>query len=113
MTERELTKRIQKKVKGMGASCDKIAAGPHQPIGLPDLVGCYEGLYFGFEVKMPGKEKNLTKRQEKALKKIRAAGGLSAVVTSPRDAARLLTWWKEEYINHLTAMIESIDGDSR
>jgi hypothetical protein len=54
--------------------------------GLPDIVGCYQGYYYGLEVKLPGKEHTLTERQAYVLKKIQRAGGKSAVVTSVDQA---------------------------
>lgn len=60
----------------------KIHAGPHQPIGLPDVIGCCWGVFIGIEMKAPGKEGRLTQRQEKKLRDIAAAGGVEGVATS-------------------------------
>lgn len=57
-----------------------------QEKGLPDILGCYSGFFFGLEVKMPGKRHTLTKRQDVVLEKIRAAGGKAGVVTSVQEA---------------------------
>ena len=57
-----------------------------QEKGLPDIIGCYQGQFYGIEVKMPGKIHTLSKRQEYVLKRIRDAGGKSVVVTSVDDA---------------------------
>lgn len=54
--------------------------------GLPDLIGCVEGWFFGFEVKMPGKESNTSKRQEFVHGLIRKAGGFVAVISSKEEA---------------------------
>ena len=57
-----------------------------QEKGLPDILGCYAGFFFGIEVKVPGKRHTLTKRQEVVLEKIRRAGGKAGVVTSVQEA---------------------------
>lgn len=54
--------------------------------GLPDIMGCYQGTFFGLEVKLPGKEHTLTERQSHALKSIKKAGGKATMVTSVADA---------------------------
>jgi len=48
--------------------------------GVPDIVGCLGGRYFGLEVKRPGGV--TTKLQDHELGKIKAAGGVAAVVFS-------------------------------
>lgn len=54
--------------------------------GLPDLIGCIQGLFFGFEVKMPGKESNTSARQEFVHGLIHKAGGFVAIVSSKEEA---------------------------
>jgi hypothetical protein len=58
----------------------------YQEKGLPDILGCYSGMFYGLEVKLPGKEYTLTKRQSYVLSKIRKAGGKATVITSVEDA---------------------------
>lgn len=60
--------------------------GMYQTGGLPDIIGCYAGRFFGLEVKVPGKEHTLTERQAHTLAKIRHAGGKAKMVTSVSDA---------------------------
>lgn len=50
--------------------------------GLPDLVACAEGVFVGFEVKLPGKENNTSPRQDYVHEKISDAGGHVYVVSS-------------------------------
>lgn len=64
----------------------KIHGSSFQRAGIPDLVGCIDGRFFGLEVKMPGREGTLTVRQDAALRGIRAAGGVAEVVTTPAQA---------------------------
>lgn len=62
----------------------KIHGGIYQVGGLPDIVGCYRGRFFAFEVKTPKKfersDSGLTKRQEMILRTINNAGGHAEVV---------------------------------
>lgn len=54
--------------------------------GLPDIIGCYGGWFYGLEVKLPGKEDTLTTRQAHALNSIRKAGGKAKMVVSVSEA---------------------------
>jgi hypothetical protein len=54
--------------------------------GLPDIIGCVSGTFIGLEVKLPGKEHTLTKRQAHRLAQITKAGGKAAMVTSVSQA---------------------------
>lgn len=61
--------------------------------GTPDIIGCYRGLFFAWELKT--ETGRVSKIQEVILERISVAGGLSAVVTpSTLDAAftDLLIW---------------------
>lgn len=60
--------------------------GMYQQGGLPDIIGCYQGIFIGLEVKLPGKEHTLTARQAHTLERIRRAGGKAAMVTSVQQA---------------------------
>jgi hypothetical protein len=54
--------------------------------GIPDIIGCYQGVFFGLEVKLPGKEHTLTPIQSRTLNKIKHSGGKAAMVTSVDEA---------------------------
>jgi hypothetical protein len=60
--------------------------GQFQQGGLPDVMGCYKGYFYGLELKAPGKLHTLTERQAHALKSIKQAGGKATVVTSVQEA---------------------------
>lgn len=62
----------------------KVYGSAFQKVGIPDIVGVHKGRFIAIEVKVPGKEKNLTKIQEACLKKIQLAGGLAFMSTSPQ-----------------------------
>lgn len=62
-----------------------------QTVGLLDIEGgCYEGYYFTLEVKLPGKEKNLTARQAYRIQEVREHGGIADVVSSVEGALEKL-----------------------
>jgi Holliday junction resolvase len=67
----------------------KIAAGPFQTTGLPDLVGCVEGYFIGIEVKLPKRKTEVgavTARQQNVLNHIQEAKGLSIVAYDDKGA---------------------------
>lgn len=92
MNEAELTRKIVKALNELPyCYAVKIHGGPHQAKGLPDVVGCYNGRFFGLEVKLPGKESTLTDIQKNKLTKISQAGGTSGMVTTVRGAIYAVT----------------------
>lgn len=48
--------------------------------GIPDLICCWKGRFFGVECKAPGKRANTSPLQDRELKAISAAGGVAVVV---------------------------------
>lgn len=58
--------------------------------GIPDIVGCIGGSFFGIEVKAPGKGNGLTNWQLLELQSIADAGGLSFSCCSSEVAIALL-----------------------
>jgi hypothetical protein len=80
-TESALVKSFRDKLTKRGAFVHKTHGDPRTRRGLPDLEGCYRGYYFGIEVKLPGKEGNLTDLQAATLRKIKTAGGIGIMVT--------------------------------
>lgn len=90
MKESDLSKKIALKMRQRGAWAVKIAGGPRQGAGLPDIIGCYMGVFLGLEVKLPGKEKTVTVLQQARLDAINNAGGLGRMVTSWEGAEEVL-----------------------
>lgn len=88
--ESRLSRRIMDALRAEGAFVFKIWGSEHMMIGLPDLIGCYGGKFFGFEVKMPDKRKNTTLKQDYVMDLIRRAGGISQVVCSAEEALNVL-----------------------
>lgn len=89
MNESDLSKKIAKAIRDRGGWARKIAGGP-QSAGLPDILACYRAHFIGIETKMPGKENNVTLRQQETLDSIKAAKGIASVVVSVQQAMRIL-----------------------
>lgn len=66
-------------------------AGPFGAAGIPDIVGCYRGRFFGIEVKAPGKLGNVTDRQREVGYAIHCAGGQW---TAADNLATVRQWWE-------------------
>lgn len=64
--------------------------GDHKRAGLPDLIACVHGRYVAIEVKAPGGNHPVSKRQKAELDRIRRAGGLAFVATSVAEVVREL-----------------------
>ena len=69
---------VTKQIKALGAYYFYPVTGGFGASGVPDIVGCYRGKFFGIECKA-GKNKP-TDLQLKNLSAIAAEGGLSLVV---------------------------------
>lgn len=61
-----------------------------QTTGIPDIIGCYQGLFVGFEVKVPERRQNVSKRQRFTLDRIKQHKGVSALITSTEDALAVI-----------------------
>jgi len=96
--ESKLQRKIQKALKAEFSELFifKVHGGPFQAAGIPDLVGCAYGLFFGIEVKRPDGDPP-TVLQEKTLAKIAAAGGIAGVATSPQEAIAII---RDGYMAH-------------
>ena len=81
MKEREIVKAIMAYLKTVpGCFCWKEHGGMFGTAGVPDIIACIGGRFYGFEVKTDtGKP---TKLQEAVIRKINAAGGTALVVRS-------------------------------
>lgn len=81
MKEREIVKVIMAYLKTVpGCFCWKEHGGMFGTAGIPDIIACIDGHFYGFEVKTEtGKT---TKLQEAVMRKISAAGGTALVVRS-------------------------------
>ena len=89
--EAKVKKNVVKQLKLMGAYYFYPVTGGYGRSGVPDIVGCYSGNFFGIECKA-GKNKP-TALQEKNLKDITESNGIALVVNEAnmRNIAELLT----------------------
>ncbi len=66
----------------------KVAAGPMQGKGHPDIVGCHHGRMLALEVKRPGEQP--TPLQRHTQRAWGAAGAIAGIVESVADVDQLL-----------------------
>ena len=76
--EGKVKKKVVAYLKEIGAYYFFPATGGYGKSGVPDIVGCYKGRFFGIEVKA-GKN-TPTELQKHQLKLITEAGGIAIVV---------------------------------
>lgn len=87
--ESAITRSIVTAAKGLGWWTFKVAGGPMQTSGIPDLLCLKGGRAVFLEVKQPGKKP--TPLQVHRMQEIREIGGAVAeVVTSRQEAERVL-----------------------
>lgn len=91
--EAKVKKTVVKYLKEMDAYYFYPVTGGFGRSGVPDIVACYKGLFFGIECKA-GKGKP-TALQQKNLDDIKAAGGFDWVVNEENmhDTKKLLEEW--------------------
>lgn len=88
MLESDIVRSCVKYLKSQGAFVYKSHGSPLQTKGLPDLIVCYHGQFYGIEVKRPGED--ATKLQKYVLNEIEQAGGIAAVVHSVEEVKDVL-----------------------
>lgn len=88
LLERTITNRVIKALSARGAFVIKVHGGDSQRRGLPDLIGCYRGVFFGIEMKRPGN--HATPLQVHVLEQMRDAGAGVAVASSVEQALTVL-----------------------
>lgn len=89
MHESDLAKKMADRIRKRGGWARKIAGGPGQS-GLPDILAVYRRHALGLEVKMPGKENNVTVLQAKTLESMKNGGAITAVVTTVQQVERIM-----------------------
>lgn len=81
MKEADIVRAIMRYLKTVpGCFCWKEHGGMYGTAGIPDIIACIDGRFYGFEVKAEGGKP--TKLQEAIIRKILAAGGTALVVRS-------------------------------
>lgn len=88
--EAKVKKIVTEQLKQLGAYYFYPVTGGFGRSGVPDIVGCYQGLFFAIECKA-GKNKP-TPLQQKNMDQIVQAGGLTWVANeqNARDVERIL-----------------------
>jgi len=88
--EAKVKKVVSKQLKELGTYYFYPTTGGYGRSGVPDIVGCYRGMFFGIECKA-GKN-TPTPLQEKNLRDINTAGGFQIVVNEDnmKDIANTL-----------------------
>ena len=89
--EAKVKKVVVKQLKELGAYYFYPVTGGYGGSGVPDIIGCYEGRFFGIECKA-GSNKP-TPLQEKNLTDIKNNGGIAVVVNenNMHDVVQLIT----------------------
>ena len=89
--EAKVKKVVVKQLKELGAYYFYPVTGGYGGSGVPDIIGCYEGRFFGIECKA-GKN-TPTPLQEKNLTDIKNNGGIAVVVNenNMHDVVQLIT----------------------
>jgi hypothetical protein len=88
--ESKITKAVMASLKERpGVWMFKVAGGPMQQRGVPDIICCVNGAFVALEVKRPGLGR-LTDLQALTIERIREVGGVAEVVTSVEEAAAVI-----------------------
>lgn len=89
MSEADIVKAIQRYLKTVDQCFFwKEHGGMYGAAGIPDIICCYQGRFYGFEVKT--ETGTATGLQKAVILKINAAGGTAAIVRSVDDVRRIL-----------------------
>jgi len=82
--EKEIESEIKQFIKRNGGLCYKIHGGDlYQENGIPDLLCCWKGLFFGIEVKDPQGKPSVIQLAQGA--RIKKAGGHFLIAKSVQD----------------------------
>lgn len=89
MKEADIVKAIMRFLKTLpNCFAWKEHGGMYGTAGIPDIIACIDGKFYGFEVKTDiGKP---TKLQEFTIRKINKAGGIAVVVRSVDEVKSIL-----------------------
>ena len=82
--EKKIEDEIKAYITSLGGLCYKIHGGDlYQETGIPDILACLEGLFFGIEVKDPGGKPSAIQLAQGA--RIKKAGGHFIIAKSLQD----------------------------
>lgn len=83
--EKKIENQIKTELERRRAWYVKIAASNYMPVGIPDILACYNGRFIAIEVKRPGRLNGTSPAQRLQLDNIVRAGGYG-LVTDNVDA---------------------------
>jgi hypothetical protein len=88
--ETRIVHKILEALRGSFPGCylRKVHGNPYQHVGIPDIIGCIDGYFFGLEVKTESGK--TSKIQELEGLEIKKSGGCFSVVTNPEEAVRFV-----------------------
>ena len=90
MLEKDIVAAIMKYLRSLpGCFCWKEHGGMYGTAGIPDIIACIGGRFYGFEVKT--EKGRPTRLQEATIRKINATGGTALVVRSVDEVKRAIT----------------------
>lgn len=73
----------------VGGHWINIHGSSYQTSGEPDVVGCYQGKFYAFELKRPDGKGVVSARQRLKLSKIMQEGGVAMVVDNMKQLEEL------------------------
>lgn len=98
MSKRDAGVPLEKAVQGQGIAVLKrrkcwyynTRTGGFGRNGVPDVIGCYKGVFFAIEFKRPTASSQATKPQLRELAAIGKAGGVPIIARSAQDVTDML-----------------------
>lgn len=86
--ETKLQKSVQKYLNSIGAYCFKVHGSMYMKAGIPDIICCYKGLFYGIECKVGNNTPSDLQKEHK--KQIIAAGGIHILAYSLDDVKKVI-----------------------
>jgi len=96
MKEKTLQAKIIKYMRSEGAWIVKYPGGAYAEVGVPDLVGCFKGRFFAFEVKVGNNYASEMQKHQIGL--IQSSGGYAFIVYSMKKVMEIVKGWKNNEI---------------
>ena len=85
--ETGLSKKVQDRLNAEDGWWFKVHGGPFQTAGVPDIVGCYQGLFVAIELKMSGNKPS--EIQKYILDLLTTAGARCGVAYTIEEAIKI------------------------
>ena len=86
--EKDLQKYVVGRLREIGGLCLFNIHGDRYNVGIPDLLGCYDGKFFAIELKV--KNNKPTELQKVRLQEIEKAGGVQGVAYNWGEVKEIL-----------------------